>query len=75
MALDDFGTGYLSLASLRAFPFDRLKIDRSVVARMKAGADRQDTGIMRAVLVLAHGLGLPVLAEGVGCKKGRPADD
>ncbi len=64
VALDDFGTGYSSLATLRALPFDQLKIDRCFIARLTA-AGGQDTVILRAMLGLARGLGLPVVAEGV----------
>ena len=63
IALDDFGTGYSSLATLRAFPFDEVKIDRGFVAGVAEGG--QDAAIVRAVLGLARGLGLPVVAEGV----------
>ena len=63
IALDDFGTGYSSLATLRAFPFDEVKIDRGFVAGMAEGG--RDAAIVRAVLGLARGLGLPVVAEGV----------
>lgn len=64
IALDDFGTGYSSLATLQAFPFDKIKVDRRFVAGLGGGSS-QDTAIVRAVLGLARGLGLPVVAEGV----------
>ncbi len=64
-ALDDFGTGYSSLATLRAFPFDQIKIDRSFVSGMVIPSNGQDMAIVQAVLGLARGLGVPVVAEGV----------
>jgi diguanylate cyclase (GGDEF)-like protein len=65
MALDDFGTGYSSIASLRALPFDSVKIDREFIRKMAetAGPD----SIAEAVLQLGRSLGLPVVAEGIEC--------
>jgi len=63
IALDDFGTGYSSLSYLEAFPLDRIKIDRSFVASV--GQSERSLAIVRAVIGLAHGLGVPVLAEGI----------
>jgi diguanylate cyclase len=63
IAMDDFGTGYSSLSNLRAFPFDRIKIDRSFIKSVNSNG--QAATIVRAVLGLGRGLGLPVLAEGV----------
>ena len=67
MAIDDFGTGYSSLAYLRKFDIDTLKIDRSFVADLKgAGLD-----ICEAIIVMAHRLGLEVVAEGVETEQQR----
>jgi diguanylate cyclase len=63
IAMDDFGTGYSSLSNLRAFPFDRIKIDGSFIKQVNS--NDQAATIVRAVLGLGRGLGLPVLAEGV----------
>jgi diguanylate cyclase (GGDEF)-like protein len=63
IAMDDFGTGYSSLSNLRAFPFDKIKIDGSFIKSVDVNA--QAATIVRAVLGLGRGLGLPVLAEGV----------
>ena len=59
IALDDFGTGYASLANLRQFPIDRLKIDKSFVQ------NSQDDAIVRAVINLGASMGMKVVAEGV----------
>ncbi|CAN5319268.1 EAL domain-containing protein [soil metagenome] len=63
VAMDDFGTGFSSLANLRAFPFDKIKIDGSFIKSVDSNG--QAAAIVRAVLGLGRGLGLPVLAEGV----------
>jgi EAL domain-containing protein (putative c-di-GMP-specific phosphodiesterase class I) len=62
IALDDFGTGYASLKHLRELQFNRIKIDRGFVQNMGSGDNGQ---IIRAILSLSEGLGLPVTAEGV----------
>ncbi|HSS82764.1 MAG TPA: EAL domain-containing protein [Reyranella sp.] len=63
VVMDDFGTGYSSLANLRAFPFDKIKIDGSFIKAVNVN-DGAAT-IVRAVLGLGRGLGMPVVAEGV----------
>ena len=63
IAMDDFGTGYSSLSNLRAFPFDKIKIDASFIRSVDGNG--QAATIVRAVLGLGRGLALPVLAEGV----------
>ena len=63
VALDDFGTGYSSLSYLQSFPLDRIKIDRTFISGLEK--TEGSLAIVRAVIGLAHGLGLPVLAEGV----------
>ncbi|MET3481629.1 EAL domain-containing protein [Methylobacterium sp. 1973] len=63
IAMDDFGTGYSSLSNLRAFPFDRIKIDGSFIKAVHSNP--QGAAIVRSVLGLGRGLGLAVVAEGV----------
>jgi diguanylate cyclase (GGDEF)-like protein/PAS domain S-box-containing protein len=63
LALDDFGTGWSSLAHLRAFPIDVLKLDRAFVSGL--GHEPQDLAIARAVIGLGHALGVRCVAEGV----------
>lgn len=63
LSVDDFGTGYTSLALLKQFRFDELKIDRSFISGVRT--DQNDSAIVRSVLGLGHLLGLDVVAEGV----------
>ena len=63
IALDDFGTGYSSLETLRSFPFDTIKLDRSFMSEVETIP--QAKAIIRAVLALGKSLSIPVLAEGI----------
>jgi EAL domain-containing protein (putative c-di-GMP-specific phosphodiesterase class I) len=63
IVMDDFGTGYSSLQTLQTFPFDKLKIDRSFISNVDTNA--QSATIVRAIIGLCRGLGVPTLAEGV----------
>jgi diguanylate cyclase len=63
IALDDFGTGFSSLAYLRKFPLDKLKVDRSFVRDLDKGMEAAT--ILHCVINLGRALGLKVIAEGV----------
>lgn len=63
LAIDDFGTGYSSFTYLQTLPVDTVKVDRSFLAVIDA--HRRESAILRAIVAMAHSLGLTVVAEGV----------
>lgn len=63
LSLDDFGTGYASLSYLKDYPFDMLKIDRSFIHDASRAHDSRE--LTNAIIAMAHGLGMKVVAEGV----------
>jgi EAL domain-containing protein (putative c-di-GMP-specific phosphodiesterase class I) len=62
-SLDDFGTGYSSLSYLKKFPIHELKIDRSFLTNVPE--KNEDNSIVKAIISMAHSLGLNLIAEGV----------
>jgi len=63
IALDNFGTGYSSLYHLRTFKMDKVKIDSSFIHGMRS--EKEDAGVVRALVGLAQGLGITIAAEGI----------
>ncbi|WDZ95176.1 EAL domain-containing protein [Herbaspirillum sp. WKF16] len=69
IAMDDFGSGYSSLETLRSFPFDKIKLDRSFISELETSL--QAKAFVRAILALGHSLNVSVLAEGVETEEQR----
>jgi len=67
LSIDEFGTGHSSLGSLKRFPLDMLKVDRSFVSGL--GTDTEDAAIVTAIINLAHSLGLQTVADGAETKE------
>ena len=63
VAIDDFGTGFSSMNYLKSFPISKLKIDKGFVQGLPASSE--DVTIVRAIIAMAHGLNIDVIAEGV----------
>ena len=63
ISIDDFGTGYSSLSRIKNLPVDHIKIDKSFISDL--AADSQDLKIVQAIILMAQGLQLKVVAEGV----------
>ena len=67
VAIDDFGTAYSSFTHLKHFPIDTLKIDISFIADLETDPD--DAATIEAIIGLARGLALKIVAQGVGTRE------